>query len=135
MTTEQVDQKVITQTPTASGGQQTVQTDSSQTTRSGPGRSEMTRRVIIFGFGLVQIVLGARIILLLLDAREANGLVSGILNVSQVFVSPFEGILRTDNLHAAGSLLDITALVALVGITIVEVILLWAVGIFRRDPA
>ena len=95
----------------------------------------MTRRVIIFGFGLVQIVLGARIVLLLLDAREANGLVSGILNVSQVFVAPFEGILRTDNLHAAGSLLDITALVALVGITIVEVIVLWAVGIFRRDPA
>ena len=95
----------------------------------------MTRRIIIFGFGLVQIVLGARIVLLLLDAREANGLVSGILNVSQVFVAPFEGILRTDNLHAAGSLLDITALVALVGITIVEVIVLWAVGIFRRDPA
>jgi hypothetical protein len=135
MTTDHVDQKVITQTPTVSGGQQTVQTDSSQTTRSGPGRSEMTRRIIIFGFGLVQIVLGARIILLLLDAREANGLVSGILNVSQVFVAPFEGILRTDNLHAAGSLLDITALVALVGITIVEVIVLWAVNIFRRDPA
>jgi hypothetical protein len=135
MTTEHVDQTVITQTPTTSGGQQTVQTDSSQTTRSGPGRSEMTRRIIIFGFGLVQIVLGARIVLLLLDAREANGLVSGILDVSQVFVAPFEGILRTDNLHAAGSLLDITALVALVGITIVEVIVLWAVGIFRRDPA
>ena len=135
MTTEHVDQKVVTQTPTASGGHQTVQTDSSQTTRSGPGRSEMTRRIVIFGFGLVQIVLGARILLLLLDAREANGLVSGILNVSQLFVAPFEGILRTDNLHAAGSLLDITALVALVGITIVEVIVLWAVGIFRRDAA
>ena len=135
MTTEQVDQKVITQTPTASGGQQTVQTDSRQTTHPAPAGSEMTRRIIIFGFGLVQIVLGARIVLLLLDAREANGLVSGILNVSQVFVAPFEGILRTDNLHAAGSLLDITALVALVGITIVEVIVLWAVGIFRRDPA
>jgi len=95
----------------------------------------MTRRIIIFGFGLVQLLLGARIVLLLLDAREANGLVSGILDVSQVFVAPFEGILRTNNLHAAGSLLDITALVALVGITIVEVIVLWAVGIFRRDPA
>ena len=91
MATEQVDQTVITQTPTTSGGQQTVQTDSSQTTRSGPGGSEMTRRIIIFGFGLVQLLLGARIVLLLLDAREANGLVSGILNVSQVFVAPFEG--------------------------------------------
>ena len=135
MTTNQVDQKVVTQTPTVSGGQQTVQTDSSRTTTSGPGGSEMTRRIIIFGFGLVQLVIGARIVLLLLDAREANGLVSGILNVSQLFVAPFEGILRTNNLHAAGSVLDITAVVALVGITIVELIVLWAVGIFRREPA
>jgi len=135
MAIEHVDQKVITQTPIASGGQETVQTDSRQVTRSGPGGSEMTRRIIIFGFGLVQLVIGARIVLLLLDAREANGLVSGILNVSQLFVAPFEGILKTDNLHAAGSLLDITAIVALVGITIVELIVLWAVGIFRRDPA
>ena len=134
MAIDHVDQKVTTQTPTASGGQETVQTDS-RVTRSGPGGSEMTRRIIIFGFGLVQIVLGARIVLLLLDAREANGLVSGILNVSQLFVAPFEGILRTNNLHAAGSLLDITAIVALVGITIVELIVLWAVGIFRREPA
>ena len=135
MAIEHVDQKVITQTPIASGGQETVQTDSRQVTRSGPGGSEMTRRIIIFGFGLVQLVIGARIVLLLLDAREANGLVSGVLNVSQLFVAPFEGILKTDNLHAAGSILDITAIVALVGITIVELIVLWAVGIFRRDPA
>ena len=95
----------------------------------------MARRIIILVFGLIQLVIGARIVLLLLDAREANGLVSGILNVSQLFVAPFEGILRTDNLHKAGSLLDITAIVALVGITIVELIVLWAVGIFRRQPA
>jgi hypothetical protein len=95
----------------------------------------MTRRIIIFGFGLVQLLLGARIVLLLLDAREANGLVSGILNVSQLFVAPFEGILRTDNLHSAGSLLDVSAVVALVGITIIELVVLWAVGIFRREPA
>ena len=135
MAIEHVDQKVTTQTPTTAGGQETVQTDSRQVTRSGPGGSEMTRRIIIFGFGLVQLLLGARIVLLLLDAREANGLVSGILNASQLFVAPFEGILKTDNLHAAGSLLDITAIVALVGITIVELIVLWAVGIFRREPA
>ena len=135
MAIDHVDQKVTTQTPTASGGQETVQTDSRQTTTAGPGGSEMTRRIIIFGFGLVQLVIGARIVLLLLDAREANGLVSGVLNVSQLFVAPFEGILRTNNLHSAGSVLDITAIVALVGITIVELIVLWAVGIFRREPA
>jgi hypothetical protein len=135
MAIDQVDQTVVTQTPNATGGHETVQTASRQVTRSGPGGSELTRRIVIFGFGLVQVVIGARIVLLLLDAREANGLVTGVLDVSQLFVAPFEGILRTNNLHSAGSLLDITAIVALVGITIIELIVLWAVGIFRRDPA
>jgi hypothetical protein len=112
-----------------------VQTDSKRTTRSGPGGAELARRIVVLVFGLIQIVIGARIVLLLLDAREANALVSAILNVSQVFVAPFEGILRTDSLHAAGSVLDVTAVVAFVGWTILELIVLWAIGIFRRDPA
>ena len=78
-------------------------------------------------------MIGARIVLLLLDAREANGLVSAILSISQVFVAPFEEILRTDSVHAAGSVLDITAIVAFVGWTILELIVLWAIGMFRRD--
>jgi hypothetical protein len=86
-------------------------------------------------FGLIQIVIGARIVLLLLDARESNALVAGILDVSQVFVAPFEGILRTDSLSRAGSVLDIAAIVAFVGWTIIELIVLWAIGIFRREPA
>jgi hypothetical protein len=95
----------------------------------------MVRRIVVLVFGLIQLVIAARILLLLLDAREANALVSAILNVSQVFVAPFEGILRTDSLHAGGSVLDVSAVVALVGWTVLEVIVLWAVGIFRRERA
>ena len=95
----------------------------------------MGRRIVVLLFGLIQVVIGARFVLLLLDAREANGLVSGILNLSQLFVAPFEGILRTDALHAAGSILDITAVVAFVGWTLLELIVIWALGIFRREPA
>jgi hypothetical protein len=135
MAIDQVDRTVVTQEPTATAGQQTVRTDSRQIATTGPGASEMSRRIIILAFGLIQVVIGARIVLLLLDAREANGLVSGVLNISQLFVAPFEGILRTDSLHAAGSVLDITAIVALVGWTVVELIVIWAVGIFRRQPA
>ena len=131
----QVDRKVVTQEPTLSGGQQTIQTESRNITRTGPGGSEMTRRIVVLLFGLIQIVIGARVVLLLLNAREANGIVSGILNVSQVFVAPFEGILRTDSLHSAGTVLDIAAIVAFVGWTIIELIVLWAIGIFRRGPA
>jgi hypothetical protein len=119
MAIDQVDRTVVKPTPADTG----------------PGASEVTRRAIVLLFGLIQIVVAARIILLLLDAREANGLVSGILNLSQVFVAPFDGILRTDALHHAGSTLDITAIVAIVGWTVVEIIVIWAVGIFRRERA
>jgi len=106
-----------------------------QTDRTGPSGAEMIRRVVVLLFGLIQIVIGARIILLLLDAREANGLVSGILDLSQLFVAPFDGILRTNALHAAGSVLDIAAIVAFVGWTVLELIVIAGVGIFRREPA
>ena len=132
MTIDQVDQKVVTtQEPTATG-QETVRTDSRRTTTSGPGGAELARRIVVLIFGLIQIVIGARIVLLLLDAREANALVSAILNISQVFVAPFEGILRTDSLNASGSVLDVTAIVAFVGWTILELIVLWIIGIFWR---
>ena len=134
MTIDEVDQTVVTQEPTATG-QETVRTDSRQITTTGPGTSELIRRVIVLVFGLIQIVIGLRIVLLLLDAREANGLVSAILNISQLFVAPFEGVLRTNSLHSAGSVFDVAAIVALVGWTLLEVIVIWALGIFRREPA
>jgi len=133
MAIDQVDRTVVSQEPAT--GQQAVRTETRHSTRSGPGASETSRRIIVLVFGLIQVVIGARIVLLLLDAREANGLVSGILNISQLFVAPFDGILRTDSLHAAGSVLDITAIVAFVGWTVVELIVIWAIGIFRREPA
>jgi hypothetical protein len=36
---------------------------------------------------------------------------------------------------SGGSVLDVAAIVALVGWTIVELVALWALAIFRRDPA
>jgi hypothetical protein len=135
MTVDTVDQKVTTQEPGTGAGQATVSTSSSQVTTSGPGGSEMTSRIVMLLFGLVQLVIGLRFVLLLLNAREANVLVSGILNFSQLFVAPFEGILRTDALHAAGSTLDVTAVVAFVGWTILELVVLWVVGIFRHRQA
>jgi hypothetical protein len=135
MTTDQTDRTVVTETPTTDAGQQVVHTERRRITGTSPGGSELIRRIVILVFGLIQIVIGLRIALLLLDAREGNALVSGILDVSQVFVAPFEGILRTDALSRAGSVLDIAAIVAFVGWTILEVIVLWAVGIFRREPA
>jgi hypothetical protein len=143
MAIDRIDRTVVTTgstaapTPTTTPvpAAQAVRTDSQRITLAGPGGPEMGRRVVVLLFGLIQVVIGARFLLLLLDAREANGLVSGILNLSQLFVAPFEGILRTDALRSAGSTFDITAVVAFVGWTVLELIVIWALGIFRREPA
>jgi hypothetical protein len=133
MAIDTVDQTVTTQEPRTDTGRETVRTDSRHVSATSPGGSEMIRRVVLLVFGLIQLLIGLRFVLLLLDAREANGLVSGIINVSQLLVAPFEGILRTDALHSAGSVFDVTAIVALVGWTILELVVIWAVGIFRRQ--
>ncbi len=144
MTVNQVDRTVVTEgpaavttndtTPPPDPVSETVRTDSRHTTRSGPGSPEMIRRVIVLLFGLIQIVIGLRIVLLLLDARTGNALVSGILDVSKIFVAPFEGILNTNAISSGGSILDVAAVVALVGWTILELIVIWVIGIFRHDP-
>jgi hypothetical protein len=102
---------------------------------SSPSGAELARRIIVLIFGLIQIVIGLRIVLLLLAARTGNDIVAAILNISQVFVAPFEGILRTNAIHASGSTLDVAAVVALVGWTVLEAVILWVVGIFQRQPA
>ena len=135
MAIDQVDRTVVTQEPAPIVGQSTVQTETRQRTSTGPEGREVFRRVITLVFGLIQLVIVLRFVLLLMDARAANGIVSGILNLSQVFVAPFNGILGTDSLHAAGSVFDLTAIVAIIGWTIVELVVLWALGIFRREPA
>ena len=129
--------------------QRSVTTDAPTTTETGalsnrtvtsrqldvrPSNNETARRIVVLVFGLVQIVIGLRIVLLLLNARTGNFLVSVINNVGGVLIAPFEGILRTNTLSAGGSVLDFAAIVALVGWTIVELIIIWSLGVFRHEP-
>lgn len=105
-----------------------------ETTEIKPSGGEMLRRIVVLLFGIIQAFIILRIVLLLLNAREGNDLVSFILNTSQIFVAPFVGIFNTDALRESGSILDIAAIAALVGWTILEVIVLWAVNLFKREP-
>jgi hypothetical protein len=100
---------------------------------AGPSNGEYARRVTIFVAGVIQGFLLLRILLLLVDAKESNGLVAVVLNVSQIFVAPFEGILRTNALNAGGSVFDIAAVVALVGWTLLEGLVIAGLAIFRRE--
>ena len=58
-----------------------------------------------------------------------------IYDVSAVLVAPFEGIIRTEAVESGASVLDVTAIVALIGWTLVEFLILAAIGLFRRQPA
>jgi disulfide bond formation protein DsbB len=100
-----------------------------------PSNNETARRIVVLVFGLIQIVIGLRIAFLLLDARTGNLLVSVINGLGSVLTAPFQGILRISDVAAGGSVLDIAAVVALVGWTIVELIVIWSLAIFRREPS
>jgi hypothetical protein len=100
-----------------------------------PSGGELLGRIVIVLFGIVQVLIIMRIVLLLLNAHEGNDLVSWILNTSQIFVAPFEGMLNTDALKSGGSVLDVAAILALIGWTILEAIILAVVGVFRREPS
>ena len=78
--------------------QRSVTTDAPTTTETGalsnrtvtsrrldvrPSNNETTRRIIVLVFGLIQIVIGLRILLLALDARTGNLLVSIITNLGE----------------------------------------------------
>jgi hypothetical protein len=100
-----------------------------------PSGGELLRRVVTLIFGIIQTVIVLRIVLLLLNARESNDIVQFILNASQPFVAPFMGLFNVpDALQSSGAVLDIAAVAALVGWTILEAIVLWAVNIMRREP-
>jgi uncharacterized protein YggT (Ycf19 family) len=89
------------------------------------------RRFIVFIFGLIQLLIGLRIILLLFAARESNDIVAAIYNISEIFVAPFRGILGTNQIESGATELDVTAIVALVGWTVVELVVLALLRIFR----
>lgn len=100
-----------------------------------PSGGTVISRIVIVVFGIIELLILLRVLLLALDARQANDLVAGILNASQVFVAPFEGVFRTDSLAAGGSVLDIAALVALIAWVIVEAVILAIVRIPRHTEA
>ena len=101
-----------------------------------PGPLTVAMRVVVFAFGVLQALLILRIILLLLVANPGNDIVSFILGVTDPFVEPFIGMFDLNRVTAdQGSVLDVAAIVALIGWTLVEALILAALRIFSRRPA
>ncbi len=102
---------------------------------AGPSTASVIARFVTFLFGVLQAVLVLRIILLVLVANEGNDIVAAILTVTDPFVEPFRGMFALDGVTAEqGSVFDIAAAVALIGWTLIELLVLAALRIFdRRD--
>lgn len=124
----------VTTTPYAGERVRTTQTS----IRKGPSGGEVIRRFVILLFGILQGLLIVRIILLLLIANRGNDVVSFILSVTNPFVEPFLGMFQLNRVTAdSGAMLDIAAIVALIGWTLVEalVIALLSLGARRGEDA
>jgi YggT family protein len=108
------------------------------TYRSGPTAGEVVRRFVILLFGVLQALLIIRIILLLLVANVGNEVVSFILTATDPFVEPFRGMFQLDRVRAdQGSVLDVAAIVAFIGWTLIEalVVALLSLGARRGEDA
>lgn len=132
------EERVVTRqsdtTPSDSSSQSTNQSTVTESVVRTPSGGEVARRVVVFLFGLVQAVVLLRIILLLANASQGNAIVRFIYDVSGVFVAPFEGILHVNAISAGVSVLDVAAVAALIGWTILEALVIAFIGIVRREP-
>lgn len=68
-------------------------------------------------FGLIDLVLGIRVIFLLLGANSATPFVNWIYGVSNSLLYPFQGIFPSQTVNT-GTILDISAIIALVVYTL-----------------
>jgi hypothetical protein len=90
-------------------------------------------RLAMLLFGILQVALILRISLFLLSADQANTIVSDIINATNPFVDPFKGMFRINDLPTtAGSFLDVAAIAALIGWTVVEAVVVAILNLFDR---
>ena len=114
----------------------TIRTTDRAYTPAGPEGLSVAGRFVAFIFGALQALLILRLILLVLVANPGNDIVAFILSVTDPFVEPFRGMFALDKVGAdQGSVLDVAALVALVGWTLMEALVLAALRIFARRPS
>ena len=104
---------------------------SHRTVTYSPSATGMLERLIVWIFGLVQLLIVLRVVLLLFAAREGNPIVSFVYDVSDLLVAPFRGILGINQIAAGQTALDVAAIVAIVGWTVLELVILGLIRIFR----
>jgi hypothetical protein len=102
---------------------------------TGPTGYDLVTRVVLVVFGIIQLLILLRVGLLLVNAQEGNAIVDFILSASAPLVAPFEGMFATNDVSEGGSTLDLAAVAALIGWTVLEFVILAIVRIARPRTA
>jgi uncharacterized protein YggT (Ycf19 family) len=90
-----------------------------------PGPMYYVRRVVSLLFGILAVLIGLRILLLLLVANQQNSIVDFVYDITEPFVAPFRGIFNFDTVSpGGGSVLDVAAVVALIGWLLIYVLIM-----------
>ena len=101
-----------------------------------PGPLYYARRIVSLLFGILAVLIGLRILLLLLVANQQNSIVDFVYNVTEPFVAPFRGIFSLDTVSpGGGSVLDIGAVVALIGWLLIYLLIMAILRLGDRDSA
>ena len=98
--------------------------DSDGYVAAGPGPLYYARRVISLLFGILVTLLILRIVLLLLVADPGNSIVDFVYSVTEPFVAPFRGMFQFDAVASGSRTLDIAAVVALIGWTLIYALIM-----------
>ena len=94
------------------------------------------RRAIWLIFGVLVTLIAIRILFLLLGANQGNAIVDGIYAITEPFVAPFRGIFRFDEVRPVGrSVLDVAAFVAIIGWTLIALLITAILRIPDRTAA
>jgi uncharacterized protein YggT (Ycf19 family) len=104
-------------------------------TDTGPGPLYWARRIVSLLFGILFVLLALRILLLLLVANQSNAIVDFIYGVTEPFVAPFRGIFAIDQVTpGGGSVLDVAAVIALIGWLLIYLLIMAILGLADRRP-
>ncbi len=118
------------------GSQVNVNSGPAGYVETAPGPLYYARRVVSLLFGILAVLIGLRILLLLLVANQQNDIVDFVYNVTEPFVAPFRGIFSFDQVSpGGGSVLDVAAVVALIGWLLIYALIMAILRLGDRDRA
>jgi uncharacterized protein YggT (Ycf19 family) len=122
-TPEHVDDPMAPHAQAPAGSQVNI-SDGGTTYAPGSSPYAKARRIGGVIFGVLVTLIGLRIVLLLLGGNEGNALVDFIYGITEPLVAPFRGVFDINVIRPTGeSALDIAALVALVGWSLIAILI------------